>query len=236
MEEKVESQVGRRLFSMMIDTLLLIVITFFMFGLVVHPITCSITSYNQLESNYRIDSKEYNDIQDEYGIFYYDENNKRIENKDISEEVKEKFLNDERIISLSAKIIAEQEQILRYFILEALCGITISSLLVFLAVPLCLRKGRTLGKFILKLYVVNYDFHYVRWYSLLLRQVLYTIINVLLGIISFGIVPLVCLLVSILTSKNQTPYDLIAHTYVIDGKIPLEVNVKYYNRQSQNNG
>ena len=234
MEEKVESQVGRRLFAMMVDLLLMSIISFFLFGLVVHPIVSNIQSYNQVITIYKDDNQKYNDIQDEYGIFYYDENNTRIENKSVSEEIKNCFLNDERIIELSDRIIDEQHQILKYIVLEATLTIFVSSFIVFYIVPLLLRKGRTLGKYILKLYVINYKFEYVKWYALLLRQFLYIIINVILGIFTLGIMPLVSLLICILSKKNQTLYDLAAKTYVIDGKIPLEVNIKYLKKIKDN--
>lgn len=225
--EKKEPMIGRRLISMMIDFLLLSIITFFFFGLIVHPLTTKVTNYNEVVATYQQLDKDYSAIQDEYGIYYYDENNKRVENTNVSEEIKQQFLNDERIVTLKDNIIASQQDILKFAIGEVSSSVFLGSLVVFIILPLCLRKGRTLGKMTMKLFVVDTKYNYIKWYILIPRQLLYIILNIYLGIITLGIMPLVNLVVAILTRENQTIYDLICHSCIADGRIPLEVNKNY---------
>lgn len=225
--EKKEPMIGRRLISMMIDFLLLSIITFFFFGLIVHPLTTKVTNYNEVVATYQQLDKDYSAIQDEYGIYYYDENNKRVENTNVSEEIKQQFLNDERIVTLKDDIIASQQDILKFAIGEVSSSVFLGSLVVFIILPLCLRKGRTLGKMTMKLFVVDTKYNYIKWYVLIPRQLLYIILNIYLGIITLGIMPLVNLVVAILTRENQTIYDLICHSCIADGRIPLEVNKNY---------
>jgi len=225
--EKKEPMIGRRLISMMIDFLLLSIITFFFFGLIVHPLTTKVTNYNEVVATYQQLDKDYSAIQDEYGIYYYDENNKRVENTNVSEEIKQQFLNDERIVTLKDDIIASQQDILKFAIGEVSSSVFLGSLVAFIILPLCLRKGRTLGKMTMKLFVVDTKFNYIKWYVLIPRQLLYIILNIYLGIITLGIMPLVNLVVAILTRENQTIYDLICHSCIADGRIPLEVNKNY---------
>lgn len=226
--EKKEPMIGRRLIAMMIDFLLLSLIAFFCFGLIVHPLTTKVTNYNDVVENYQQLDKEYCSIQDEYGIYYYDENNKRVENVNVSEEVKQQFLNDERIVALKDDIIISQQDILKFAIGEISIAILLGSLVVFILLPLCLRKGRTLGKLTMKLFVVDTKYNYIKWYLLIPRQLLYIILNIYLGIITLGIMPLINLIVAILTRENQTIYDLICHSCIADGRIPLEVNKNYF--------
>ena len=64
---------------------------------------------------------------------------------------------------------------------------------------------------------------YIPFYLLILRQILAIIINVILGVFTIGIVPLINLLVCILQKDNKCIYDLICKTEVIDGKLPIEI-------------
>ena len=227
-----ESMIGRRLIAWMIDALIFILLGFFCFGFCIHPIYSNNPAYQNDIACYEEYDKQYAAIQDEYGIFYYDANNNRLENDQATEEMKNNFLNDERVIELKEKIIPVQASIFRHMALELFFTLVITGAITELILPLCIRKGRTIGKCIMKLYIVNGKLEYISWYMLILRQTVYIITNVLLGVFTIGIVPLLNLLVAILTRGNQTLYDLASRSYVIDGKIPVEVNVKY---QKENN-
>lgn len=225
--EKKESLIGRRLIAMMVDWLLFTVIAFFCFGLIVHPVTTQVTDYNQIVVEYQQLDQDYCAIQDEYGIYYYDEKEQRVENPAVSEEVKQQFLNDARIVALKEDIIASQKRILAFAAGEIATAAFLGSVVVFLLLPLCLRYGRTLGKTAMKLFVVDTEYAYIKWYIFIPRQLLYIVFNVYFGILTLGIVPLLNLVVAILTRKNQTVYDLICRTCIADGRIPLEVNKNY---------
>lgn len=58
----------------------------------------------------------------------------------------------------------------------------------------------------------------------LLRGVVYIVIDVLLGILSLGIIPLIDLLVAIPSKENRSIVDRLSNCRVVEGSIPIEVN------------
>lgn len=222
-KKKMESMIGRRLIAVLIDILLLTILCFFANGFISQPILNNTTDIVEVREDYIDSSKQYNDIQDEYGIYYYDENGNRHYNEDVSEETKNEFLSDERIISLKDEMLDQQKYILQIFALEVLISVSIGSIIVFIILPLILRKGRTLGKMALKLEIVDMELNSTSSLIILARYILAIIINIYLGIISIGIIPLINLIVAIATYKNQVIYDLLLKTQVVSDVIPPDV-------------
>lgn len=109
-------------------------------------------------------------------------------------------------ITISVTIIVE------YFI-----SMFIGGLINYIAIPLILKNGQTLGKKLLQLYVVNLkgDYH-VKWTQSLVRGLSLVVVEIELGIVSFGLIPLVSLIVAMFTNKGQSIHDLICSTTVID--------------------
>jgi uncharacterized RDD family membrane protein YckC len=109
-------------------------------------------------------------------------------------------------ITISVTIIVE------YFI-----SMFIGGIINYIIIPLILKNGQTLGKKLLQIYVVNLrgDYH-VKWVQSLVRGISIVVIEIELGIVSFGVIPLVSLLVSAFNSKGQSLHDLICSTTVVD--------------------
>lgn len=220
---KKESMVGRRLYAWILDTLLLVILTFILDGLVSIPIINKVTNIEEVSASYLDNSKEFESIQDEYKIYIYDSNNNRVYNNQTTEEVKNAFLNDERIIKLKEELVLEQEYIVINFIERLSLSILFGSLIVYIIIPLILRNGKTIGKLGAKLNVISDNNEYASWYKIVIRYILSIICNIYLAIITLGIVPLISLLVSINHKDNKAIPDIISKTIVIDGKIPFEV-------------
>ena len=197
---KKESMIGRRLYAWLIDTLLLLVFVFFIDGLVSTPIMNNNTDIEQVLDSYVINSDIYNDLQDEYGFYIYDVSGNRIVNEDISEEDINKFSNDERVIEITSKLYEEQKKLVITLGVRISLSILVASSLVYLLIPLIVGKGRTFGKLIAKVVLVNKNNDYAVWYQVLARYSLSIIFNIYLSIISLGIVPLINLIYAI----NQT--------------------------------
>lgn len=217
---KSESMVGRRLYAWIIDTILLFIIVFLFDGLVSQPISKKITNIEQIQTSYEDNSKVYESIQDEYNIYIYDENGNRLFNENIDEKVKEQFLNDQRIIDLNKVLVEEQETILTHLIVRMAISMSVPSLLVYCGLPLILGKGKTLGRLAGKLIVINDNETRVKWYKILLRGIITIILDVYLGLITMGILPLISLLIAVLTRDNKSLVDLICKTNVVNGNIP----------------
>lgn len=220
---KKESMVGRRLYAWILDTLLLVVLAFVFDGLLTIPIINNITKIEEISASYLDNSKAFENIQDEYNIYIYDEANNRIYNNNVTEEIKDAFLNDERIINLKEEMAKEQEYIVKNFIFRICLSILFSSLVTYIIIPLIFKNGKTLGKFASKLNVVSDNYEYASWYKIIIRSILSIIFNIYLAIFSLGMVPLFSLLIAISSKDNKAIPDFICKTIVVDAKIPIEV-------------
>lgn len=215
---KNESMVGRRLYALMIDALILFVLAFVFDWLVSTPLMNNVTEILEVKEQYIKLAKDYEVIQDEYGIYYYDSENNRIYNNEVTEEVKNKFLTDQRILDLNDRLVEKQNYIILNFIIKIAISLFLASIIIYIIIPLALSKGRTLGKLAAKLYVVNDDSSYAKWYKILTRYILNIIFNVYLALASLGIIPLISLIVSINQKQNKAIPDLICKTIVVDSR------------------
>jgi uncharacterized RDD family membrane protein YckC len=215
---KNESMVGRRLYAWMIDALILFVLVFVFDWLVSTPLMNNVTEILEVKAEYIKLAKDYEVIQDEYGIYYYDSENNRIYNNEVTEEVKNKFLTDQRILDLNDRLVEKQNYIILNFIIKIAISLFLASIIIYIIIPLSLSKGRTLGKLAAKLYVVNDDSSYAKWYKILIRYILNIIFNVYLALASLGIIPLISLIVSINQKQNKALPDLICKTIVVDSR------------------
>lgn len=215
---KNESMVGRRLYAWMIDALILFVLVFVFDWLVSTPLMNNTTEILEVKEEYIKLAKDYEVIQDEYRIYYYDSENNRIYNNEVTEEVKNKFLTDQRILDLNDRLVEKQNYIILNFIIKIAISLFLASIIIYIIIPLSLSKGRTLGKLAAKLYVVNDDSSYAKWYKILIRYILNIIFNVYLALASLGIIPLISLIVSINQKQNKALPDLICKTIVVDSR------------------
>jgi uncharacterized RDD family membrane protein YckC len=215
---KNESMVGRRLYAWMIDALILFVLVFVFDWLVSTPLMNNVTEILEVKAEYIKLAKDYEVIQDEYGIYYYDSENNRIYNNEVTEEVKNKFLTDQRILDLNDRLVEKQNYIILNFVIKIAISLFLASIIIYIIIPLSLSKGRTLGKLAAKLYVVNDDSSYAKWYKILIRYILNIIFNVYLALASLGIIPLISLIISINQKQNKALPDLICKTIVVDSR------------------
>ena len=223
---KKESMVGRRLYAWIIDVFVLFILIFMFDGLVSLPIFESVTDINVVQASYIEHSEEYNLIQEEYNIYYYDDNGERIYNEDVTEETKQLFLNDSRILELNEKLIKEQEYILINFILRIMLSIFLAHFISKFILGLLIGKGRSFGKYTAKICLVDDNYNYAKWYIHGLRCFLDLIFNVYLAILSLGMVPLINLLITINQKDNKSICDLICKTQIVDCKIPVGIKYK----------
>ena len=215
-----ESMVGRRLYAKVLDVLILFVLVFLFDGMVSKSLQSKITDIDEIKASYVINSDIYEDIQDEYQIYIYDTNGNREYNDDVTQEVKDAFLNDSRILALNDVLQKEQKQIILYFVLRIMFSIFVPAFILYGVIPLLLKDGKTIGRLAAKLIVINNNGTTIKWYKTLLRALASILINIYLAILTLGIIPLASLIVAIVIKENKSFVDLVARTKVIDGKIP----------------
>lgn len=223
--ENAKPMVGRRILAFTVDTLLFLFLTFFAYGFVGSEIVKRTTNASEVSTEYQADSRAYEELQEEYGIYYYDANSTRTYNSNVTEEDKQAFLADERVIALSEKIGNEQNQILGFFFIGLAYAVGLTCLIENIALPLIFRKGRTVGKLIMRLAVIDKDEKkYLPWWKVIVRYSVYSVLNSFLGIATVGLLPVANLVVAILTKDNRSIHDLIAGSRVVDSTIPLSLN------------
>lgn len=121
----------------------------------------------------------------------------------------------------SAKAIVASYEVTNYLISFVLGGA-----IVYFVVPLILKNGRTFSKKLLQLQVVsiNEDYH-LRPVKLVCRSLILLFIEMILGILTFGILPLVSFISVIMSKKSLSLHDLIVGTVVVDSTLfPTEEN------------
>lgn len=117
------------------------------------------------------------------------------------------FDKDETNISLYNKIS-------RYNFLMLFLSSIISLCLIYILIPLCF-EGRTLGKLMFSLDIVTIDDKKIKYSTLTFRQ-LCNILCVYLGILTFGASLIICLIYEIVDKKNQSLFDMLFKTKVIE--------------------
>ena len=215
-----ESMVGRRLYAKMIDIFILFILVFLFDGFVSQPVNKSITNIEEITLSFNENTKAYEKIQDEYNIYIYDENGNRNYNEGVTEETKYLFLNDSRVLELKTLIARQQKDIILNFVLRIVISIFIPAFLLYGIVPIFLKEGKTIGRLVAKLIVIENKGKPIGWLKTLLRALVSIVINIYLAIVTLGIVPLISLIISIIVKDNKSIVDFISGTKVIDGKIP----------------
>lgn len=222
-QKQTSSMIGRRLLANLVDILLLLILFFFFYFVLFKPVMNNIYNISSHKDNYTQCMNNYNSIREEYGIISFDSSSNIIYNT-VTDDIKNSFLNDSRVIDLTKTIQDEAMYVFKYTMLGCLYALLCSSFIAFILLPICLRT-KTLGRLCMKLTLIRgKEKKTLPIYFVLLRGVVYIVIDVMLGILSLGIIPLIDLLVAILSKENRSIVDRLSNCRVVEGSIPIEVN------------
>ena len=112
-----------------------------------------------------------------------------------------------------------------YNLIDIVVSLLLGIIIAFIVFPLVFSNGQTLSKKLLQLNVVSLDGDYhISKIKTLVRYLVLSIVEVALGIITFGVVPLVSFLIMIFTSKKQALHDLVCNTAVVDSSLFADKN------------
>lgn len=106
-------------------------------------------------------------------------------------------------------------------------ALAISMLLVYFLPSMISKKGQTVGKLIFKLSVTNQEGFQVKKSQIAVRFLAFAVINVVLGLVTIMIIPLVSFAFMCISKRNSALHDYCAVTRVVDDK----ASVIYKNRQ-----
>lgn len=213
--ERKKATYGSRMGAFIVD-IFLIVILFFFFELAVCRTTIgnlSVVKENLATYNYY--EGEFAKIQDEYEIYIYDEDGKRLYNEKLTEETKNAFETDERVIKIREEIDPYAKKVIAYATIEYSLALLLSSFIALFVIPLIAKEGRTLGKFLLKVAVRNKDDSDIKWHKLLLRWFVQLVLEIVIGLVTLLALPLISLVCTTFTKDNKSLVDLICGTKVV---------------------
>lgn len=203
-----------RILSALIDFVFVIIIALAFDRFVASPIANGAWHYNQKFETYNSLVVEYEDLQDKYEIYIYTDDDKRVLNENISEEQKESFLKDSRVIEIKDEAILLQDEIRKITIYSLLIACTLSLIFCYLIFPLIFKKRATLGKKIFHLVRYNKKGVVLRTPNYLLTNFLTLIFNYIIGFGTFGLYLLANLICFICHKEHITVTDLITNTRV----------------------
>ena len=135
-----------------------------------------------------------------------------------------KALNDFQKSELFLKPYQYVEKVQNYSMYSS---IAISLLLVYLLPTLISKKGQTVGKMVFKLSITNQDGFAVKKSQIAVRFLAFSVINIVLGLMSYMLIPLVSFTFMIFSKRNSALHDYCAVTKVVDDK----TSVIYKNRE-----
>ncbi len=111
------------------------------------------------------------------------------------------------------------EKVLKQFIIFNLSFSAFAgTLLPMLATPFFFGHGRTLGKYLTGLAVVDKDGYKVSWWRVLIRFLVYGVVEIGLNFYGFFMPLLLTSGAVALTRKHQALHDLFSGTYVVDAR------------------
>lgn len=98
-------------------------------------------------------------------------------------------------------------------------SMTISLIICYLLPPMISKKSQTIGQLIFGLSVVDKNGYKAKKWQILVRFLAFSVLNFVLGMTMFMIVPLISLIMMFFTKNNTTLHDLCSQTLVIDDKL-----------------
>lgn len=90
------------------------------------------------------------------------------------------------------------------------------SLIYDLAIPLLSKNGQTIGKYIFRLVVLSKDGYYLKKIKYIPRWFIYSVVEILLGFMTFGGMFLITYTMFMFMKKHQCLHDVVAGSVVID--------------------
>ena len=197
----------KRLFSSLLNLLISIALSFLFDYAFIAKSVKSIAHYDDLYAKREEENNRYQELQDEYGIYYYDSESNRLANESVSKEVESSFLNNEEVIKLKEDIlnkdrllVAVQLEIIGFsFLLGSLIGFTFSHI-VF-------GVGRGLGELVFHDDMTDEKGYKLKFSKVLLYGFLRWVFYVVLGVITVFILPIIFFKVLYYDDKHQSPLD-----------------------------
>lgn len=217
----------KRVVAALMDVSLFLIITMFSVLLIAEPIVEHTTNILEIREEYTALAEQYNIKvwNEELGMY--------VDNPNLTEIELTEFNNNPRVKEL-------EEENASIVMMEVMIALTIGSAIVYILIPVLMKNNHSLGKKIMNLKVISTKGEELKKYQLAIRGVSYIVIELSIGLLTYGVVPILSLLLSLFTKRNQTIHDLISSTKVVKysaGKedIVSEEDDEYYKMIAKEN-
>ena len=191
----------RRIVASLLDVTLTFIASLFIYFIIVAPISEKTTDILVLQ-------EKYNEKYEEYGIKIWNElENRYIDNKDAKEEDIKAFKEDKEVIELENKIATISN-------IETISSITLSLAIFYIVLPLISKNGKTIGKKALGLKIESLNNEPLKKTQVIIRGLSFVIIEFSLGLLTYGIIPLISLCLVIFSKKEISIHDRFSKTNV----------------------
>jgi len=127
-----------------LNFLMLILMSFIFDALVSSRIASNLNGYQSSYDCYETLENEFYAIQDEYHIYIYDEDNNRVINPNLTDEMKSNFLNDTRVVSIKNEAYDLSITIRMYAIVPFIISYILMTMVVYVLPTLFLRRNKIL--------------------------------------------------------------------------------------------
>lgn len=215
---------SKRLLAAFFSMLIILTLGLLLDKFVIAPIAKNVTNYNQITEKYKGFVGDFEDIQDEYGIFTYTKDNQRIPNENVTEETKEQFLKDPRIVELNRSMNNLEKQLWAIDINIIAIDYVVSTLIYSLVGNFLFGVGRSFSAFVLHYELVDENDKKLRVGKVFKYSLLKWLFNAILGLATLGILPLYNLYSLSHDENKQSPVDKLI-------KVKYRVKEKYSSDQ-----
>ncbi len=181
-------------------------------------------NYDKVENYTKIKAEHVENVEEKDRLFYLDEQGKYlpVEEKLKSEEMKtwlqvnvDKAINE--ILVNTEEWVAKATAVSEHLIRQLAVTMIIVSLVFYLVFPL-IFKGPTIGKKLMGIKLYNFKKKNITPSptQLLLRYFFFVLLELLVGVYTLGLVPIISFCVGAATKKGQAFHDFISKTSVCD--------------------
>lgn len=205
----------KRLFAVLINLLVFLLLSF-VFDYTLMPLTYKRwMGHPTLEAECVELNNAYHDKQDEYGIYYY-ENDKRIYNKEVSEETMNNFKNDTEVRDIVSNLSNKQTKL---FIIDfSSYGISflLISFLVTVLSTFIFGKYKSIGALFMGIWTVNDILEKPKYSTLIGYAILRWFLLLPLGVVSIFMIPVAFLYQIYYKDDHRTKLEERFHLLMVE--------------------
>lgn len=192
----------KRVFAALLDISIVLLSTMLVFTYIAEPIVSSTTNIKEVREEYYSKAVEYKVMvwNEQLGTY--------VDNNEATKIEIDSFKKDERVIQL-------ESQIARISLVQLSSSFFIATIIFYFVLPLVTKNGKTIGKIAMNLRVISLTNDELNKKQLIIRQSSFVVIELILGLLTYGMLPLISLAMVMFSEKGLSIHDYLAKTKII---------------------